>query len=527
MGLSIYNTLTRRKEAFTTLEPGRVRMYVCGPNLYGPCHVGHALSYVVFDVLRRYLEYRGYEVIHVQNFTDVEDRIIEVANAENTTIQALAERYIERFFREMDALNVKRATHYPRATEAIPKMIELISGLIEKGHAYVVDGDVYFRVTSFPSYGKLSGRSLEEMQAGTRIEVDPRKEHPMDFALWKAAKPGEPSWESPWGPGRPGWHIECSAMSIQFLGEQLDIHGGGQDVIFPHHENEIAQSESFTGKAPFARFWVHNGLLRPREDQEKMTRHLGNIVTIEQALERFSPNALRLFFLSSHYRSPLTWSEEGVWASERGFERLLGAVENVEVLQRRFPPDPSAPLDEPARELDAQVARARERFLEAMDDDLNTPVAIAALFDLATEMNRLSDALVKGSPQIRNPGGAMAVLVKAKGTLQEFLEVLGFRLERPVETEELLSQLWALWEDLEKRHPELVSGVGLSGGSEGADLVHLDGVLEAILLARQRAREARDWATADGIRARLQELGIVLEDLPAGTRWRIRGRARS
>ena len=287
MTLRIYNTLNRSTEEFVPLRPGLVRMYVCGPNLYGPAHVGHALSYLVFDVIRRYLEYRGYQVRYVQNFTDIEDRIIETANAQGTTVQALAQHYADRFLREMDRLGVQRASVYPRATEMIPQMQEMIRRLIERGMAYQVDGDVFFRVAAFPHYGRLSRRSLDEMQAGSRVEIDPRKEHPMDFVLWKAAKPGEPAWDSPWGPGRPGWHIECSAMSLSLLGEQLDIHGGGQDVIFPHHENEIAQSEAYTGTSPFVRFWMHNGLLRLAEDEEKMTRHLGNIVTIEEALERY------------------------------------------------------------------------------------------------------------------------------------------------------------------------------------------------------------------------------------------------
>ncbi|HKV44461.1 MAG TPA: cysteine--tRNA ligase, partial [bacterium] len=335
MALRIYITLTRRVEEFTPLHAGEVRMYVCGPNLYGPSHVGHALSFLVFDVIHRYLEYRGYRVKHVQNFTDIEDRIIEAAREQGTTVADLAVRYAARFLAEMDQLGVRRADHYPRATEVIPKMLEMIRGLVDREMAYAVEGDVFFRVTAFPAYGRLSGRSLDEMQAGARIEVDPRKEHPMDFVLWKAAKPGEPSWDSPWGPGRPGWHIECSAMSISFLGDQLDLHGGGQDVIFPHHENEIAQSEAYTGKAPFARFWIHNGLLRLSDGQEKMTRHLGNIVTIEEALKRYHPDAIRVFVFSSHYRSPAMWTEESLEAATRGAERLRTAAEHVETTLRR------------------------------------------------------------------------------------------------------------------------------------------------------------------------------------------------
>jgi len=338
MAIRVYNTLSRRAEELVPLHAGEVRMYICGPNLYGPAHVGHALSFLVFDVIRRYLEYRGYRVTLVQNFTDIEDRIIETARERGITVEALAAEYAERFLREMDWLGIRRADHYPRATAAVPKMLEMIQALVNRGLAYAVDGDVFFRVTKFPDYGRLSGRSLEEMQAGARIDVDPRKEHPMDFVLWKAAKPGEPAWDSPWGRGRPGWHIECSAMSLSLLGQQLDVHGGGQDLIFPHHENEIAQSEGVTGKKPFVRYWVHNGLLRPSEGQEKMTRHLGNIVTIEAAGERYQPDAIRLFVLSSHYRSPATWTEEALDAATRGAERLRTAVEHVETGR---PPTPA------------------------------------------------------------------------------------------------------------------------------------------------------------------------------------------
>jgi cysteinyl-tRNA synthetase len=334
MALRVYNSLTRRVEEFSPLQEGEVRMYVCGPNLYAPSHVGHAFSYLVFDVIRRYLEYRGYRVKHVQNFTDIEDHIIETARAQGTTVQALAQQYADRFLKEMKSLNVRPAVHYPRATDVIPKMIEIIQALVARGFAYAADGDVFFRITAFPAYGRLSGRSLDEMQAGSRIEVDPRKEHPMDFVLWKAAKAGEPSWDSPWGPGRPGWHIECSAMSLSLLGDQLDIHGGGQDVIFPHHENEIAQSEAFTGRSPFVHYWVHNGLLRLPEDSEKMTRHLGNIVTIEEALACYHPDAIRVFALSAHYRSPATWTGDSLEAASRGAERLRTAVEHADTVVR-------------------------------------------------------------------------------------------------------------------------------------------------------------------------------------------------
>jgi cysteinyl-tRNA synthetase len=327
MGIKVYNTLTRQKEDLVTLQPGEVKMYVCGPNLYGPVHVGHAMSYVIFDNIRRYLQYRGYRVRHVQNFTDIEDRIIETARSLSISVQDLAEQYIARFYSEMDALNILRADSNPRATEVIPKILEIVQGLVEKGYAYAIDGDVYFRVTRFPDYGKLSKRSLDQMEAGARIEVDERKEHPMDFALWKAAKAGEPTWPSPWGLGRPGWHIECSAMSMQFLGDQLDIHGGGHDVIFPHHENEIAQAEAATGK-PFVRFWIHNGFVNI--DHEKMSKSLGNILAIRDLLQDHQSEALRLFLLANHYRSPVDFSLQNMVEARASLDRFYYALQEIE-----------------------------------------------------------------------------------------------------------------------------------------------------------------------------------------------------
>lgn len=460
--MRIYNTLSRCKEEFIPAKDKEVHMYVCGPNLYGPCHVGHAMSYIFFDVLRRYLEYRGYTVQYVQNFTDIEDRIIETAQALGISVNELAERYIERFFAEMDALNVKRAQHHPRATEVIDKMIEIIQGLMAKGHAYMIDGDVYFRVTSDPHYGKLSGRTLEEMQAGARIEVDPRKEHPMDFALWKAAKPGEPSWNSPWGQGRPGWHIECSAMAMKYLGEQIDIHGGGQDVLFPHHENEIAQSESYTGKVPFAKYWVHNGLLRPSEEEEKMTRHLANFVSCQEALERYNPDAIRLFFLSSHYRRGLTWSAEGVLAAEKGVERLRSA------LRPPYEEDSQA-----SPELAQRIEETRQAFQEAMDDDLNTAQALATLFDLARAIN-----------QARDEGTGDETFFAAQDALKELAGILGLKLE--AEAKAIVAKPF----------------------------------IDLLVSIRDELRAAKLYPFSDKIREELSELGIILEDGPGGTTWR-------
>jgi cysteinyl-tRNA synthetase len=463
MGLKVYNTLARQKEEFVPLQQGEVKMYVCGPNLYGPAHVGHAMSYVVFDAIRRYLQYRGYRVRHVQNFTDIEDRIIETARSLGISVRELADQYIARFYAEMDGLNILRADYNPRATEVMPKIIEIVQGLVQKGYAYAMDGDVYFRVTRFPDYGKLAKRSLEQMEAGARIEVDERKEHPMDFALWKGAKEGEPAWDSPWGKGRPGWHIECSAMSMQFLGEQLDIHGGGQDVIFPHHENEVAQCEAYTGKAPFVKYWIHNALLRLREDEEKMTRHLGNIVSVQEALQKYSSDAIRLFILSSHYRSPLTWKEDNVLGAERGAERLHAALKDYS----RCPE--TSPLDALCEEAET----ARREFIVAMDDDFNTPRAIAQIFDLARIINQARDSAA--------PADSLAY---AQGILHELTGVLGLTM------------------------------TGLAGPTETEPFISL------LVEVRNQLRAAKQWALADSIRDRLARLGVVLEDGSGGTTWK-------
>jgi len=466
MALKIYNTLTRQKEDFVPNTPGRVALYVCGPNLYDPCHVGHAFSYIIFDTVKRYLKFRGYAVHHVQNFTDIEDRIITTAQKQNTTIQSLAEKYIERFLDEMDALNIQRADAYPRATGVISKIIEITQGLMANGYAYEVEGDVYFRVRKDPDYGKLSHCSLDEMKAGARIELDPRKEDPMDFALWKSSKPGEPSWESPWGSGRPGWHIECSAMNLVEHGEQIDIHGGGQDVLFPHHENEIAQTESFTGKKPFARYWMHNALLRLAGAEEEMHRHIGNTLWVRDALARHEPDAIRLYFLSTHYRTPLAWTDDDVDAAARGLERLRAAVEDLTPS-----PSPERGGENPLAQFASQT---RERFIAAMDDDFGTPQAIAALYDLAHEINRA-----------RGEGASAETLAPAQATLREFAGVLGLTLKEP----------------------------------ESAKLGAAP-FIELLIAMRQELRAAKQYALADKVRSELAKLGIVLEDGPQGTTWK-------
>jgi cysteinyl-tRNA synthetase len=473
MTLKIYNTLTRQKEDFVPNTAGRVALYVCGPNLYDPVHVGHAFSYVVFDTVKRYLKFSGYSVKHVQNFTDIEDRIIAKALKEHTTIQALAQVYIDRFMGEIDALNIQRADEYPRATGVISTIIEMTQGLIDKGFAYAVDGDVYFRVRKDPDYGKLSHRALDDMEAGARIEVDERKEDPMDFVLWKSAKPGEPSWDSSWGKGRPGWHIECSAMNLAAHGPQIDIHGGGQDVIFPHHENEIAQSESFTGKKPFAKYWMHNALLRLAGDttaEDKMSRHVGNTLWVKDALARHSPDAIRLYLLSTHYRTPLAWTDDDVDASARGLERLRAAVAPTPA------PPPSSKTDDRRGEntLAKIASETREKFIAAMDDDFGTPQAVAALYDLAREINRA-----------RGEGDQPDALAPAQATLHELAGVLGLSLEEKV-----------------------------------SDQLAAAPFIQLLIATRKDLRAAKQFALSDKIRDELAKLGVVLEDGAQGTTWK-------
>jgi len=453
VSLRLRNTISGQVAEFQPLgDP--VKMYVCGVTPYDVSHVGHAMSYVIFDVLRRYLEYRGYQVRHVQNFTDIDDRIIARAERRGITIDELTGELIELFHDDMRALNVLPAHVYPRATVEIPKMIEMIQVLIDKGYAYASEGDVYYRVQRKEDYGKLSHRTLDSMIAGARVEIDELKEHPMDFALWKAAKPGEPSWDSPWGPGRPGWHIECSAMSLRYLGEQIDIHGGGEDLIFPHHENEIAQTEAFTGNPPFVRYWVHNAWVKAGE--EKMSKSLGNFVPITNALERWSADAIRLWILTSHYRTPLTYTDEALLSARRATERLRLAARAATVADSQ----PVGPQP------------YRQQFIEAMDDDLNTPRALAALFDLAHEINR-------GRDEGRAIDDAQAVLL-------ELADILGLTLAEP------------------------------EADIAGAPFIEL------LIAIRNELRQAKQFEAADRVRRGLTELGIALEDTAQGTEWRRR-----
>jgi cysteinyl-tRNA synthetase len=468
MALQVYNTLTRRKEPFETIEPGKVRMYVCGPTVYDQAHIGHAMSAIVFDVIRRYLEYRGYEVIFVQNFTDVDDKIINRARELGEDWQALAERYIREFLDETAALGIKPATVYPRATESIKQIQAMIAGLIEKGYAYAAGGDVYYRVTRKDDYGKLSNRQIEEMQAGARVEIGEHKEHPMDFALWKGAKEGEPGWPSPWGPGRPGWHIECSAMNLEHLGAQIDIHGGGRDLIFPHHENEIAQSEAFTGCQPFARYWLHNGLLLVND--EKMSKSLGNYITIKDILERGEGQAFRYFVVTSHYRKPVNFTRADFEAAKRGLERLRGGL-------RPYTP-PAQPVAAAGEELARATAAAEAAFVAAMDDDFNTPDALAALHDLVRAINRAKDAGAPAEP-----------VAAAQAMLRRLTDVLG---------------------------------VDLEAAGERRDGRAAEPFIQLLIEVRGELRAAKQWALADRIRNGLAERGVVLEDGPAGTTYRFR-----
>ena len=490
--MRVFNTLSGRKEEFVP-EGDPIKMYVCGVTPYSECHIGHAMSYIVFDVIRRYLEFRGYRVKYVQNFTDVDDKIIARSNKLGVSVRELAEGFIAQYFVDMDALNVKRADIYPKATEEIPKIIEVVEGLIEKGHAYNAGGDVYFRVKRFPGYGKLSHRSIDAMRVTEEIAG---KEHPMDFTLWKGAKPGEPSWESPWGLGRPGWHIECSAMCLKYLGDTADIHGGGQDLVFPHHENEIAQSEAFTGSAPFVKYWLHNGLVQLGE--EKMSKSLGNLITVKEALERWSADALRLFVLSSHYRSPLTYSEEGLEAAEKGVERLCLVV-------HRESPDPSRVM--------VEVAQYRERFMESMDDDFNTAQAIAALFDLAREINRAAEEGL--------------FVDEAQRLLTELASVLGLTLEEVeihLDVGSLARLLSEVHTKLSSVAPDLATEALGPAGSVGESTCETSAevIISLLVEARAKLRACKKFDLADKIRQNLAELDIILEDTDKGTIWRYR-----
>jgi cysteinyl-tRNA synthetase len=465
MSLRIYNTLTRKEEPFQPVEEGKVRMYVCGPTVYADAHIGHAMSAIVFDMVRRYLQFRGYEVTYVTNFTDVDDKIINRANQLGEDPFALAQRYADKYIEHLSDLNIMPADEYPRVTNEIGTIIQVIQDLGEEGYAYEVDGSVYFRVDKDPDYGRLSGRNQGDALTGTRVASDERKENVADFALWKAAKPGEPAWDSPWGQGRPGWHIECSAMCLHHLGETIDIHGGGNDLIFPHHENEIAQSESLTGK-PFAKVWMHNGMLQL--GGEKMSKSLGNLITVDDFLRDHSADALRLLVFSGHYRKPVMYTDETIGAAERSLARLRTVLR------------PSTGHKSVGEEVDAlreATENARVAFIEAMDADFNTSSALAALFEMVRAVNSARSAGVTGP-----------FFEAAQRTFRDLAGVLGLTL-----VEE-----------------ESSAGMGMAAKP----------FVDLLVQIRTDLRTQKQWALADQIRNRLAELSIVLEDTPEGTQWR-------
>jgi cysteinyl-tRNA synthetase len=463
MSLKVYNTLTREKSEFSTIEEGKVRMYVCGPTVYDSAHVGHAMSALVFDVVRRYLMFSGYDVHYVMNFTDVDDKIIARAQKLGVEPIELAEKYIDEFKKNLKDLNILPATEHPRATNEIDAIIKMVKDLIKKNAAYEVDGDVYFRVEKAKDYGKLSGRKLEEMNAGSRIRVDARKENPMDFAVWKAAKEGEPAWDSPWGPGRPGWHIECSAMNLQHLGQQIDIHGGGNDLIFPHHENEIAQTEAVTGK-PFARYWMHNGMLQLKG--EKMSKSTGNLIPINEFLQDHSGDVMRLVVISSHYRSPLTFNNEVIEANERAYERLLSAKKPaMEGAQ-------GAPV-EILQKLEEQLETTQQGYIESMNDDFNTAGALGYIFDLVRMIN-----------QARSEGATDDELAASQGVFDELTGVLGLEL---------------------KPREKATSSA--------------NAFIDLLLDLRQELRAKKEYQLSDRIRDDLASLGVIIEDTPQGSTW--------
>ncbi|MDI3316712.1 MAG: cysteine--tRNA ligase [Bacillota bacterium] len=491
--MQLYNTLTRRKELFVPLEPGRVRMYFCGPTVYSDTHIGHLRPALTGDLLARYLRYQGFRVEYVSNLTDVDDKIIQRARDEGVPAREVADRYAGQYLELMRRMGVDQVDRYVRITESMAAIVEAVGELVEGGHAYASEGDVYFSVRTHPGYGKLSGRDPDELLAGARVEVSEKKRDPLDFALWKAAKPEEPSWPSPWGAGRPGWHIECSVMCRRFLGPTLDIHGGGADLIFPHHENEIAQSEALNG-APLARYWVHNGMVRVGE--EKMAKSLGNYFTVERALELVSPEALRLYIFSTHYRNPLFFSVETLQEAARAQERLQHAdqllAEAAGDLAEEARPDPEEPF---TASLLASVASARQDFLAALDDDLNSAEALAALFDLARRLNaHLQSREFAGLPEQR------AALAQARVAFRELAALLGVLHTRSA--------------------PAAGGPSGAASPSTAEDAGLNERLIELLLSVRELARARRDWKEADLIRSRLQELGIAVEDRRDGPHWR-------
>ena len=462
--IKVYNTLTKKKEEFKPLVAGKVKMYVCGPTVYNFFHIGNGRTFIVFDTIRRYFEYRGYEVEFVQNFTDIDDKMIKRANEENTTVKEVGDKYIKEYYEDADNLNIERATVNPRATEYITQIIDFVKGLVDKGYAYEVDGDVYFSTKKFGDYGKLSGQNIEDLQSGARISIDERKKDPMDFAIWKAQKPGEPAWKSPWGMGRPGWHIECSCMAKNILGDTIDIHAGGSDLAFPHHENEIAQSEALTGKT-FANYWLHSAFVNV--NNQKMSKSLNNFLTVRAALEKFDADVIRFLMLSAHYRQQLNFSEELLLSAKASVERIYNTIYNLENLLDEV--RTTHITDEEKKYLQS-LNKYKEKYIEKMDDDFNTADAITAIFDLIKDVN-INVNIDSSKELITGCLNLIRELGKPLGMLQKSTKV------------------------------------------------NLDDEIQKLVNERQQARKNKNWALADKIRDDLKSRGIVLEDTPQGIRW--------
>lgn len=464
--MKLFNTMTREKQEFIPIKDGEVKMYSCGPTVYDYFHIGNARPFIIFDTLRRYLEYLGYKVTFVQNFTDIDDKMINRANKEGITVKELGERFIAEYFKDADALGIKRADVHPRATENIDAIIDIVKKLEEKGYAYNVNGNVYFRTKKFDGYGKLSHQPLEDLEAGARIDVTDDKEDPMDFALWKAQKPGEPAWESPWGMGRPGWHIECSAMVNKFLGTTIDIHSGGKDLIFPHHENEIAQSEC-ANSCTFANYWLHNGYINI--DNRKMSKSLGNFFTIRDITAKYKPEVIRFFMLSAHYRSPVNFSDELMQQSLSAMERVYNCIDNLEFLLEKAA---ERPENDAEKELLSEIDTAKKRFSDSMNDDLNTADAISAIFDIVSAANKNLS---------QNGDNSKTAVSSALAAIHELGDVLGLFMKKEHE--------------------------------------NIDDEIEALIAKRNEARKNKDWAEADRIRDELKARNIILKDTPLGVKW--------
>ncbi len=488
MSLKLYNTLTQKKEDFVPINPGEVKIYTCGVTVYDVNHVGHGRSLIVFDMIRRFLRYLGYNVTFVRNFTDVDDKIINRAKNECLPFTVIADRYIKDYFEDAENFRIEPADIEPRVTTHIPDIIDLIQKLIDKGYAYEVEGDVYFAVRKFKDYGKLSKRSIDELIAGARVESSEKKKDPLDFALWKASKAGEPAWDSPWGKGRPGWHTECTAMIFKHLGETIDIHGGGLDLTFPHHENELAQAEALSEK-PFARYWIHNGLVTV--DGQKMSKSLGNYITLREIYSKYEPDILRLLVLSIHYRSPLDFSWKKMEETKKAYERLKNAIGEYELLQK-LPEKPDFDMD-----LYEKTAKAEQDFYAAMSDDFNTPEALAALFGLVREMNILKNKAVKEE----------GISKKALESYKEAAEVI----------HNIGKEIFGLFDSLQP----CIEVEDLEEEKKEKELVKIDEELvETLLEVREKARKEKQYALADYIRDKLSEMGIIIEDTAVGTKWK-------